>query len=130
MYLSLIVVYGVDRAGYGGTAWEQLAGNALAGYVTRFDGCWASKEFRIVPIAIIVQVVIAFVIPLGAGFHSQSTEVQKRVFARAISNYRPGNLQSASRSFTQPQWSLGGLDFTSHPFVLPQYLSKERAAWF
>jgi putative ABC transport system permease protein len=95
MYLSLIVVYGVIALVLA-VPLGTIAGNALAGFVTDMMGA-GLQGFRIVPIAIIVQVVIAFLIPLGAGFFPVNKGAKTSV-RRAVSNYRPG-FQTASRSF-------------------------------
>ena len=95
MYLSLIVVYGMIALVMA-VPLGTIAGNALAGYVTDMMGA-GLQGFRIVPIAIIVQVVIAFLIPLGAGFFPVNKGAKTSV-RRAVSNYRPG-FQTASRSF-------------------------------
>jgi len=94
MYLILIVVYGLIALVVAVTL-GTIAGNELARYVTDMMGA-GLQGFRIVPIAIIVQVVIAFLIPLGAGFFPVNRGAKTSV-RRAISNYRPG-FQSASRS--------------------------------
>ena len=94
MYLSLIVIYGVIALVVA-VPLGTLAGNELARYVTDLMGA-GLQGFRIIPIAIIVQVVIAFLIPLGAGFFPVNRGAKTNV-RRAISNYRPG-FQSASRS--------------------------------
>jgi len=112
MYLSLIVVYGVIALVIA-VPLGTIAGNALAGYVTDLMGA-GLQGFRIVPIAIIVQVVIAFVIPLGAGFFPVNRGAKTSV-RRAISNYRPG-FQSTSRSLL----SLSGrwVGWISRPILL------------
>jgi putative ABC transport system permease protein len=94
MYLILIVVYGLIALVVA-VPLGTIAGNELARYVTDMMGA-GLQGFRIVPIAIIVQVVIAFLIPLGAGFFPVNRGAKTSV-RRAISNYRPG-FQSASRS--------------------------------
>jgi putative ABC transport system permease protein len=95
MYLSLILVYGLVALVMA-VPLGTIAGNALARYVT--DLMSAGLEgFHIIPIAIIIQVVIAFLIPLGAGFFPVNKGARTNV-RRAISNYRP-NIQAASRSF-------------------------------
>jgi putative ABC transport system permease protein len=95
MYLVLIIVYEVIALVIAiplGT----IAGNELARYVSDLMGA-GLERFRIIPIAIIVQVVIAFLIPLGAGYFPVNRGAKTSVL-QAISNYRP-NLQPASRSF-------------------------------
>lgn len=94
MYLSLIVVYGLIALVVA-VPLGTIAGNALARYVTDLMGA-GLLGFRIVPIAIVVQVLIAFIIPLGAGFFPVNKGAKTNV-RRAISNYRPG-LRSASQS--------------------------------
>jgi putative ABC transport system permease protein len=94
MYLILIVVYGLIALVVA-VPLGTIAGNELARYVTDMMGA-GLQGFRIVPIAIIVQVVIAFLIPLGAGFFPVNRGAKTSV-RRAISNYRPG-FQSTSRS--------------------------------
>jgi putative ABC transport system permease protein len=95
MYLSLIVVYGVIALLLA-VPLGTLAGNALAGFVTNLMGA-ELQGFSIIPIAIAVQVLLAFLIPLAAGFFPVNRGAKTNV-RRAISNYRPRN-QAASRSF-------------------------------
>ena len=95
MYLTLIVVYTLIALILA-VPLGSLAGYALSSFVTDLMGA-ELQGFRIVPIAIVVQVAIAFIIPLGAGFFPVNKGAKTNVH-RAISNYRPGN-QSASRSF-------------------------------
>ncbi|MGB5843830.1 MAG: FtsX-like permease family protein, partial [Anaerolineales bacterium] len=94
MYLSLIVVYGLIALVVA-VPLGTIAGNSLARYITDMMGA-GLLGFRIVPTAIIVQVVIAFLIPLVAGFFPVNKGAKTNV-RRAISNYRPEN-QSAGRS--------------------------------
>ncbi|MGW8226332.1 MAG: ABC transporter permease [Anaerolineales bacterium] len=94
LYLSLIVIYSFFALILAiplGT----IAGNELAHYVSNLMGA-GLEGIRIIPIAIIVQVVIAFLIPLGAGYFPVNRGAKTSVL-QAISNYRP-NFQSASRS--------------------------------
>jgi putative ABC transport system permease protein len=95
MYITLIVVYTLIALVLA-VPLGSLAGYALASFVTDLMGA-VLQGFRIVPIAIVVQVVIAFIIPLGAGFFPVNKGAKTNV-RRAISNYRPGN-QNANRSF-------------------------------
>jgi putative ABC transport system permease protein len=95
MYLILIVVYGLIALILAiplGT----IAGNELARYVSDLMGA-GLEGYRIIPIAIIVQVVIAFLIPLGAGFFPVNRGAKTSVL-RAISSYRP-NIKSTSQGF-------------------------------
>ncbi|MBT3315850.1 MAG: FtsX-like permease family protein [Anaerolineae bacterium] len=88
MYLILIVIYGLIALLFA------IPLGALAGYLLSF--AIASllgavlQGFRIVPSAIIAQVIIAFLIPLGAGFFPVKSGAKTSV-RRAISNFRPGS---------------------------------------
>ncbi|UCF28913.1 MAG: ABC transporter permease [Chloroflexota bacterium] len=88
MYLSLIIVYGVIALLLA-VPLGTLAGNVLASFVTNLMGA-ELQGFSIVPIAITVQVLLAFLIPLGAGFFPVNRGARTNV-RRAISNYRPGS---------------------------------------
>jgi putative ABC transport system permease protein len=112
MYLLLIVVYGLIALVLA-VPLGIIAGNALASFVTDLMGA-VLQGFQIVPIAIVVQVVIAFLIPLGAGFFPVNKGAKTNV-RRAISNYRPNN-QSASQSFLNRsgQW----VRWISRPILL------------
>ncbi|MGW8226161.1 MAG: ABC transporter permease [Anaerolineales bacterium] len=112
MYLSLILIYSVIALVVAiplGT----IAGNELARYVSNMMGA-GLQGTRIIPIAIVVQVVIAFLIPLGAGYFPVNRGAKTSV-RRAISNYRP-IFQSASRSLI----NLGGrwVSWISRPILL------------
>lgn len=93
MYLSLIVVYCVIALLIA-VPLGTLAGNALAGFAANLLGA-ELRGFSIIPIAIAVQMLLAFLIPLGAGFFPINRGAKTNV-RRAISNYRPGN-QSTSQ---------------------------------
>lgn len=85
MYLLLIFAYGVIAliiAIPSGAA----AGYALADFIAGMMNV-SLQEFRIVPMAIAIQVLIAFLIPLGAGFFpvNRGSKINVR---RAISNDR------------------------------------------
>jgi putative ABC transport system permease protein len=95
MYLSLIVVYGIISLAIA-VPLGTIAGNVLAGFVTNLMGA-ELQGFSIIPIAITVQVLLAFLIPLGAGFFPVNRGSKTNV-RRAISNYRPGS-QLASQGF-------------------------------
>ncbi|HNB51189.1 MAG TPA: FtsX-like permease family protein [Anaerolineales bacterium] len=87
MYMMLIFSYGfialVTAIPLGG-----VAGYALARFMAGLMGIQI-LGFRFVPLAVIIQVVISFVIPLGAGFFpvNKGSKINVR---RAISNDRPG----------------------------------------
>jgi putative ABC transport system permease protein len=72
------------------------------------------QGFRVIPTAILVQVLIAFLIPLGAGFFPVNKGARTNV-RRAISNYRPSG-QSARQSFLNR--SGGWVRWISRPILL------------
>ena len=112
MYLGLIVGYSVIALVFA-VPLGIIAGNALASFIASFMGA-VLRGFRIVPAAIVVQVLIAFMIPLGAGFFPVNKGAKTNV-RRAISNYRP-NSQAASRNFLNQgtRW----LRWISRPILL------------
>ena len=87
MYLSLIVAYSVIALILA-VPLGAMAGYGLASFVSNLMGA-VLQGFRIVPVAIVAQVIIAFLIPLGAGFFPVNKGARTNV-RRAISNYRPG----------------------------------------
>lgn len=94
MYLLLVVTYGVialtialplGAAGGYGLAWlmAYLMGASLQG-------------FRVIPSAVIAQILIALLIPLGAGFFPVNNGARTSVLS-AISNYRPNSQQASNK---------------------------------
>jgi putative ABC transport system permease protein len=112
LYLSLIVVYGLIALVLA-VPLGTIAGNELAHYVSDLMGA-GLQGYRIIPTAITVQVVIAFLIPLGAGFFPVNRGAKTSV-RQAISNYRP-NIHSASQGFLyrRGRW----LGWISRPILL------------
>ncbi|MDX1435192.1 MAG: FtsX-like permease family protein, partial [Anaerolineales bacterium] len=112
MYLVLIVAYSLIALAVAIPA-GAVAGYALAKFVTDLMGAQL-QPFRVIPFAIAAQVVIAFLIPLGAGFFPVNRGARTNV-RRAISDYRPGN-QSARQSI----FNRGGrwLSWISRPVLL------------
>jgi putative ABC transport system permease protein len=112
MYLALIGVYGLIALVLA-VPLGIIAGNTLARFVTDLVGA-ELQGFRIVPIAFVVQVLLAFLIPLGSGFFPVNRGAKTNV-RRAISNYRPGS-QSAGLSILNrsSQW----LSWISRPILL------------
>ena len=94
MYMGLIVVYSV-LALFLAVPLGIMAGYALAGFLADMMGA-TLQGFRIVPVAIVIQVVIAFLIPLGTGYFPVNKGAKTKI-RQAISDYRPGN-QAASQS--------------------------------
>ncbi|MGB5843829.1 MAG: FtsX-like permease family protein [Anaerolineales bacterium] len=112
MYLALIVFYGLIALLLA-VPLGSLAGYALASFMTDLMGA-EIQGFRVIPAAIIVQVLIAFLIPLGAGFFPVNSGAKTNV-RRAISDYRPGG-QSASQGILNRsgQW----VRWISRPILL------------
>ena len=86
MYLSLIIVYGLIALALA-VPLGALAGYGLAWFIANLMGA-VLQGFRIIPIAVVTQVLIAILIPLGAGFFPVNSGAKTSV-RRAISNYRP-----------------------------------------
>lgn len=112
MYMTLIFSYGLIAlliAVPAGTA----AGYAMASYLAYTMNATLSG-FRIIPIAVILQVLIAFLIPLGAGFFPINKGARTNV-RRAISNDGPG---SQSTGFSWFNRMTNWLGFISRPILL------------
>ncbi len=86
MYLGLIVSYSVIALVIA-IPLGAIAGYGLAILVSNLMGA-ILQGFRFVPTAIVAQIVIAFLIPLGAGFFPVNKGAKTNV-RRAISSYRP-----------------------------------------
>jgi putative ABC transport system permease protein len=91
MYLTLIFAYGLIALVIA-VPIGAYAGFALARFIAYMMNA-ELQGFRLIPIAILLQVVIAFLIPLGSGFFpvNKGSKINVR---RAISNDRPGNQSS------------------------------------
>ena len=112
MYMTLIFLYGLIAlliAVPTGAA----AGYALASYMA-FTMNATLQNFRIIPLAIVIQVLIAFLIPLGAGFFPVNKGVRTKV-RRAISNDQIG-AQSSGLSWFNYITNL--FSFISRPILL------------
>jgi putative ABC transport system permease protein len=112
MYMTLIFLYGLIAlliAVPTGAA----AGYALARYIAYMMNA-TLQDFRIVPLAINIQVLIAFLIPLGAGFFPVNKGARTSV-RRAISDDRRG-AQSAGVNWLNriTNW----FSFASRPILL------------
>ena len=66
MYLTLIISYSMIALIIA-VPLGSLAGYGLAKFMANMMGA-VVQDFRVVPVALVVQVLIAFLIPLGAGF--------------------------------------------------------------
>jgi putative ABC transport system permease protein len=91
MYLILICVYGVMALVMAVPA-GAFAGYGFAEFIASLMGT-GLLGFRIVPAAIVLQVFVAFLIPLGAGFLPVRKGARTSV-RRAIANDRPGEQAS------------------------------------
>jgi len=98
MYLVLIFAYSLIALIIA-VPLSAVAGYALAEYLA-FMMNVVLQGFRIIPIAIVLQVLIAFLIPLGAGFFpvNKGSKINVR---RAISNDRSGSQSTGSGLLNQ-----------------------------
>jgi len=112
MYLTLISAYSMIALIIS-VPLGTIAGNALAKYIAYMLGANISGE-KIVPVAIVIQALIAFIVPLGAGYFPVNRGARINV-RRAISNYRP-NIQTKKRNLLNQsgQW----LQWISRPVLL------------
>jgi putative ABC transport system permease protein len=88
MYMTLIFAYGLIAL-VTAIPLGAVAGYGLASYISNLMGAEV-LGFRFIPAAVVVQAVISFLIPLGAGFFPVRKGSRTNV-RRAISNDRPGN---------------------------------------
>jgi putative ABC transport system permease protein len=95
MYLTLIVAYSLISLVLA-VPLGTIAGNAMASFIASLLGATV-QGFRVVPIAVIAQVLLAFLVPLSAGYFPIRTGAKVNV-RQALSDYRPGH-QTAKRSF-------------------------------
>ncbi len=94
MYLALIAIYGAVALLIAAPL-ASIAGYAIARFIAQLTGA-VLRGFRVVPAAILVEALIASLIPLGAGFFPVNSGA-KTTIRQAISDYRPGN-QPARRN--------------------------------
>ncbi|MEJ2011283.1 MAG: FtsX-like permease family protein [Anaerolineales bacterium] len=112
MYLALILAYGLIALVIT-VPLGAIAGYGLAEFVANMMGA-KLQGFRIVPLAIFVQALIAFLLPLGAGFFpvNKGSRINVR---RAISDDRSGDkpteLDVLNRIVARMRW-------TSRPLLL------------
>jgi putative ABC transport system permease protein len=95
MYLTLIVSYSLISSLIA-VPLGTIAGNALAVFIANLFGA-VVQGFRVVPTAVVAQVLLAFLVPLGAGYLPIKRGARINV-RQAISDYRPGK-QAARQSF-------------------------------
>jgi len=113
MYLVLITIYGLIALILA-VPLGAVAGYGLAQYIASTSGA-TLQGFRIIPAAVIVQVFMAFLIPLAAGFVPVQNGARISV-QQAISNARPNELYT-SHGLTKfvTQW----LSQISRPILVP-----------
>jgi putative ABC transport system permease protein len=112
MYLTLIFTYGLIALVIA-VPTGAIAGYAQASYIAHTMNA-NLQDFRIIPLAIILQVLIAFLIPLGAGVFPINKGARTNV-RRAISNDLPGAQSSGLSFFNRlTNW----LSFLSRPILL------------
>jgi len=87
MYLTLIVIYSFIALVLA-VPLGALVGYGFAWFIAQQLGA-VLQGFRIIPLAVVTQVLIALLIPLGAGFFPVKSGAKTSVL-RAISDYRPG----------------------------------------
>lgn len=98
MYLTLIVAYSLIALIIS-VPLGALAGYGLAWFMAYMLGA-VVQGFRIIPGAIVVQVLVAILVPLGAGFFPVNSGARTSV-QQAISDYRPGGRSAKSGFLTR-----------------------------
>jgi len=112
MYLTLIIAYGLIALVLA-IPLGALAGYGLAWFIAHLMGA-VLQGFRIIPAAAIAQILIAILIPLGAGFFPVNSGAKTSV-QQAISNYRPGNRTAKRKLFNiNAKWT----SWISRPILL------------
>ena len=96
MYLTLILAYGLIALVLA-VPLGAIAGYALAWFIASMMGA-VLQGFRIIPAAVVTQILIATLIPLAAGFFPVNNGARTSV-QQAISNYRPGNQAPKRKTF-------------------------------
>jgi putative ABC transport system permease protein len=112
MYLTLIVIYSLISLVLA-VPLGTWAGNAMAGFIASLLGATV-QGFRVVPTAVVAQALLAFLVPLGAGYFPVRAGAKVDV-RQALSAYRPGD-QLAKRSFLNLNWVW--TNWVSRPILL------------
>jgi len=110
MYLTLIIAYGLIALILA-VPLGALAGYGLAWFIASVQGA-VLQGFRIIPLAVLIQTLIAILIPLGAGFFPVNSGAKTSV-QQAISNYRPGD-RASKRNLLNANW----INWISRPLLL------------
>jgi len=117
MYITLILAYGVIALLLA-VPLGAIAGYGLAWFIANLMGA-GLQGFRIIPAAVLTQVFVGILIPLGAGFFPVNNGAKVNV-QRAISNYRPGSRASKKNHFGSTRRLLPGFPARScSPFETP-----------
>lgn len=111
MYLVLVIAYGLIALVIA-IPLGALAGYLLASFMGYLLGA-VIQGFRVVPIAVLAQTLIAILIPLGAGFVPVNNGARTSVL-EAISNYRPNNQPTSNRKSHLARW----IGWISRPVLL------------
>ena len=112
MYMSLISAYSLIAL-IVSIPLGTIAGNALARYIAYMLGANISGD-QVVPIAIIIQIAIAFIVPLGAGYFPVNRGAKINI-RRAISSYRPSTQTPKKSLLTRTgEW----IQWISRPVLL------------
>ncbi len=111
MYLVLIISYGLIALLIA-VPLGALAGYGLAWFMAYLLGA-VLLGFRVIPLAVIAQTLVAILIPLAAGFVPVNNGAKTSVL-EAISNYRPGGQLTSSRKYSLAQW----IGWISRPILL------------
>jgi putative ABC transport system permease protein len=112
MYLTLIIAYAA-AALFLAVPLGALAGYGLAWFIANLLGA-VLRGFRVIPLAVVAQILIATLIPLGAGFFPVNSGA-KTTIQRAISYYRPGDQAAKSNVFNRnARW----FSWISRPILL------------
>jgi putative ABC transport system permease protein len=88
MYLTLITIYGAIALALAAPA-SALAGYGVASFIAALNGA-VLRGFRVIPLAVLVQALIAILVPLGAGLFPVLSGAKTSV-QRAISDFRPAD---------------------------------------
>ncbi len=112
MYLTLIIAYGLIALVLA-VPLGALAGYGLAWFIASLMGA-VLQGFQIIPAAVVTQVLIAVLIPLGAGFFPVNSGAKTSV-QQAISNYRPVSQTAKRKLFNfSGKW----ISWISRPILL------------
>ncbi|MCB0046361.1 MAG: FtsX-like permease family protein [Caldilineaceae bacterium] len=101
MYLTLILAYGLIALILA-LPLGAIVGYGLAWFIAYWVGA-VLQGFRIIPLAVTVQILVAILIPLGAGFFPVNSGAKTSVL-RAISDYRPGRQSARGLFHYTPRW--------------------------